>query len=99
MASGGQYGGGDVVDEWLMNKVVRHVSHDELGSLARHLRIDKSVYANISAPNDRIFEVSNQQVSSLYHRPEVSKGPFTSSDFAATLLPNLIYCFGVVLLH
>ena len=30
-----------------------------------------------------------------------SKGPFTSSDcdVAATSLPNLIYCFGVVLLH
>ena len=29
------------------------------------------------------------------------KGPFTSSDcdVAATSLPNLIYCFGVVLLH
>ena len=34
----------------------------------------------------------------------VDKGPFTSSDcdiaaIAATSLPNLIYCFGVVLLH
>ena len=30
-----------------------------------------------------------------------AKGPFTSSDcnVAATLFPNLIYCFGVVLLH
>ena len=58
MASGGQYGGGDVVDKWLMNRVVRHASHDELGSLARDLRIDKSVYENITAPNDRVFEVS-----------------------------------------
>ena len=65
MASGGRYGGGDVVDEWLMNKVVRHVNRDELGSFARHLRIDRSVYANITAPNDKIFEVSNQDVNSL----------------------------------
>ena len=30
-----------------------------------------------------------------------AKGPFTSSDcdVAAISLPNLIYCFGVVLLH
>ena len=33
--------------------------------------------------------------------PNSSKGPFTSSDcdIAVKLLPILIYCFGVILLH
>ena len=38
-AKNGQYGGGDVVDERLMNQVMKHVKYDELGSLARQWRI------------------------------------------------------------
>ena len=53
------YGGGDVVDEWLMNQVAKYVNHDKLGSFARDLEVDKSVYANIAGREDRIFEVSD----------------------------------------
>ena len=58
-----QYGCGDVADEWLINQIAKYVNHEKLGSLARDLEVDKSVYANITEPQDRIFEVSHQDMS------------------------------------
>ena len=71
----GQYGGGDVVDKYLMNQVMKYVKLDELGSLARDLGVDESVYETIAAPKDRIFKVRSQntskkKISFLHQRPE-----------------------------
>ena len=58
-----QYGGDDDVDKWLMNRVANCVNHDQLGSLARHLEVEKSVFSSITAPTENTFEVSNQKMS------------------------------------
>ena len=60
------YGGGEVMDEWLMNQVVKYVKHDKLGSLARDLQVDKSMYANIAGHEDRIFQVSHRNASGKF---------------------------------
>ena len=59
----GQYGGGDVVDDYLMNQVVKHVNYDELGTLARDIGVRKSTYESITAKKERIFAVSSQNMS------------------------------------
>ena len=45
------------VDAHLLNQVTKHVKPDELGSLARDLDIDESVYSNITVAKDRIYKV------------------------------------------
>ena len=62
-AKKGRYGGGDVVDERLMNQVMKHVKDDELGSLARDIGVQKSTYESIVVEKERIFAVSSQNMS------------------------------------
>ena len=50
----------DKVDVYLLNQVTKHVNHDELGSLARDLDVEETVYSNIAGPKDRIYKVSNR---------------------------------------
>ena len=61
MASRGKkpkkYTGDDRVDEWLLNQVVKHVNHDEIGSFARDLEMEESVYINITKDKDKTFKV------------------------------------------
>ena len=53
----GQYGGGDVVDERLMNKVKKYVNKDKLGPFATDLDVDESVYINETSRKKKIFKV------------------------------------------
>ena len=60
MATGGKkpkYGEEARVDEWLLNQVVKHVNHDEIGSFAAELRVEESVYSNIPGTKDKTFKV------------------------------------------
>ena len=60
MATGGKkpkYGGDKKVDEWLLNQVVKHVNHDEIGSFARDLEVPESVYSSITKEKDKTFKV------------------------------------------
>ena len=54
-----KYGGESKVDEWLLNQVVKHVNHDEIGSLARDLEVPESVYSSITKDKDKAFKVRN----------------------------------------
>ena len=47
----------DKVDEWLLNQVAKHVNHEEIGFVARDLRVDESVYSNITRDKDKTFKV------------------------------------------
>ena len=51
------------VDEWLLNQVVKHVNHEEIGSLARDLFVEESVYSNITREKDRTFKVRYRRKS------------------------------------
>ena len=60
MATGGKkpkYTGDKKVDEWLLNQVVKHVNHDEIGSFARDLEVPESVYSSITKEKDKTFKV------------------------------------------
>ena len=52
-----KYGGDKKVDEWLLNQVVKHVNHDEIGSFARDLEVPESVYSSITKDKDKAFKV------------------------------------------
>ena len=52
----------DKVDEWLLNQVAKHVDHDKIGSLARELVVEESVYSNISETEDKAFKVRYSSV-------------------------------------
>ena len=54
----GKYNASDKVDEWLLNQIVKRVKIEEIGSLARDLRISPEVYRSLEAPRDKIFEVN-----------------------------------------
>ena len=58
-----KYDHGNEVDERLMNQVVKYVNYDELGSLARDIRVQNYAYESVSAKKDRIFAVSSQNMS------------------------------------
>ena len=45
------------VNAYLLNQVTKHVKPDELGSLARDLDIEETVYSNITVAKDRIYKV------------------------------------------
>ena len=60
MATGGKkpkYDGDKKVDEWLLNQVVKHVNHVEIGSFARDLEVPESVYSSITKEKDKTFKV------------------------------------------
>ena len=60
MATGGKkpkYDGDKKVDEWLLNQVVKHVNHEEIGSFAAELRVEGSVYSNIPGTKDKALKV------------------------------------------
>ena len=52
-----RYSETDKVDAYLLNQITKHVNPDELGSLARDLDIDETVYSNITVAKDRIYKV------------------------------------------
>ena len=52
-----RYAEADRVDAYLLNQITKHVKPDELGSLARDLDIEETVYGNITVPKDRIYKV------------------------------------------
>ena len=53
----GKYNGQDQVDTYLLNQIVKHVNYGRLGTLARDLNIDKSVYNHIEDKDDKIWAV------------------------------------------
>ena len=58
------------MDEWLLNQVVKHVNHDEIGSFARDLGVPESVYSNITKEKDKTFKVMSRlftPILSGYH--------------------------------
>ena len=62
MATGGKKPnntGDHKVTEWLLNQVVKHVNHDEIGSFARDLEVPESVYSSIAKEKDKTFKVRN----------------------------------------
>ena len=62
MATGGKkpkYTGESKVDDRLLNQVVKHVNHDEIGSFARDLEVPESVYSSIAKEKDKTFKVRN----------------------------------------
>ena len=71
MATGGKkakYTGEDKVDEWLLNQVVKHVNHDEIGSFAAELRVERSVYSSIPGTKDKALKVRDLKVpKSVYN--------------------------------
>ena len=52
-----RYSETDKVDTYLLNQVTKHVNHEELGSLARDLDVEDTVYSSIAVPKDRIYKV------------------------------------------
>ena len=52
-----KYKGNDKVNEWLLNQVIKHVNHEKIGSLARDLEVEESVYSNVTKDDDRTFKV------------------------------------------
>ena len=69
MATGGKnpkYDGDKKVDEWLLNQVVKHVNHDEIGSFARDLKVPESVYSSITKEKDKTFKVRDLSLGLLY---------------------------------
>ena len=52
-----KYESDDKVDDWLLNQIVKHVNHGEIGSFARDLRIEESVYSNIPGDKNKTFKV------------------------------------------
>ena len=52
-----KYNRDDLVDISLLNQVAKHVIHDKLGSLARDLNIEESVYAQLQSLDDKIWKV------------------------------------------
>ena len=68
MATGGKkpkYDGDTKVDEWLLNQVVKHVNHDEIGSFAAELRVEGSVYSNIPGTKDKALKVRDLSLGFL----------------------------------
>ena len=57
----GRYKGDDPVDTYLLNQIAKHVKIERLGTLARDLNIDKSVYNHVENQDDKIWEVSYQR--------------------------------------
>ena len=57
----GKYQGDDPVDTYLLNQIAKHIKFEKLGTLARDLNIDKSVYNHIENQDDKIWEVSYQR--------------------------------------
>ena len=56
----GKYNGDDRVDTYLLNQIAKHLNYGRLGTLARDLNINKSVYSHIENPEDKIWEVSRK---------------------------------------
>ena len=54
----GKYNGEDQVDTYLLNQIAKHMKFEKLGTLARDLNIDNSVYNHIENQEDKIWEVS-----------------------------------------
>ena len=54
---GKKYTADHKVDEWLLNQVVKHVNHGKVGSLARDLFVEESVYFNITQDMEKTFKV------------------------------------------
>ena len=50
----GKYHGNDPVDTYLLNQIAKHVRIERLGTLARDLNIEKSVYSLIENQEDKI---------------------------------------------
>ena len=74
MATGGKkpkYDGDKKVDEWLLNQVVKHVNHDEIGSFARDLEVPESVYSRHS----------RYEICQLYRIPSFSAQQFGHKQF------------------
>ena len=57
----GKYQGDDPVDTYLLNQIAKHIKFEKLGTVARDLNIDKSVYNHIENQDDKIWEVSYQR--------------------------------------
>ena len=51
MASGGNYEGHDLLDEFLLNQVTKYVRYRKLNTFARDLGIRQEDYERITAPN------------------------------------------------
>ena len=56
-----KYNGGDPVDTYLLNQIAKHIKYEELGSLARDLSIEDTVYSNKAAAKDQIWQVSRRK--------------------------------------
>ena len=68
-----KYTGDDKVDEWLINQVVKHVNHDEIGSFARDLFVEESVYNNIIKDKDKTFKVRDLCTANIQARSKLSR--------------------------
>ena len=55
--------GDDRVDEWIPNQVVKDVNHDEIGSMARDVHVEESVYSSITKDKDKTFKVKRYRIS------------------------------------
>ena len=53
----GLYEATDLVDEWLLNQVAKHVKNEEIRSLARDLGVKESVLSGTKAPKDQAYKV------------------------------------------
>ena len=52
-----KYKGDDQVTDTLLNQVVKHANHDEIGFFAPDLRVEESTFSNIARDKDRTFKV------------------------------------------
>ena len=52
-----KYNREDLVDIYLLYQIAQYVKHDKLESLARDLKIEKTVYAQLQSPDDKIWKV------------------------------------------
>ena len=55
---GKKYSADAKVDEWLLNQIVKYFNHDKIGSFARDLEVEESVYSSVTKDDDKTFKVN-----------------------------------------